>query len=80
MELDTSPRNVIEDIRFAEGDRAEFGGIAPLLRYCAGLTYGTATTRQEFIAAAVTCGYNAATAGVCWAAGRKVMAELEKEE
>lgn len=52
---------------------------APTLRTAAGETVGTDTKRDDFIEAAVACGYNAATAGVCWAAGRKFMMELDKE-
>lgn len=77
MHNDTSPRNVFLDIRFA---REEIAKTAPMLRYCAGLTWGTTTERAEFIRAAVSLGYNAATAGVCWAAGRKFMQQLESEE
>jgi hypothetical protein len=67
-------RDVAADIGFA---RADFSQTAPLLRYCASLTWETETTRDEFVAAAVSCGYNAATAGVCWAYGRKQMKEME---
>jgi len=74
-------RDVAQDIEFAQ-ESGEFDGLgqmAPLLRYCAGLTYGTTTTRQAFIEAAEEAGYNPATAGVCWAAGRKFMKEMEAE-
>lgn len=75
--MDTAPRNVFLDIRFY---REEIPQTAPLLRTVAGLTYGTETTRQEFIRACVSMGFNAGTAGVCWAAGRKVMKEMDDEQ
>jgi hypothetical protein len=78
MNNDTAPRNVFLDIRFAL-DSGEFSKRAPLLRYCAGLTYGTETTKAEFVRAAVSLDYREATASTCWHAGRKFMAELDKE-
>jgi hypothetical protein len=71
----TTPQ-LIEDIRAFEEEGLR---MAPILRSVAGLTWGTATARADFIAAAVACGYKEATAGVCWAAGRKFMQALEKE-
>lgn len=68
---------LVEDIIFY---RDEISQTAPLLRTVAGLTYGTATLRADFIEAAVKQGFNPATAGVCWAAGRKFMQQLESEE
>lgn len=69
---------LVADIQFAEAS-GEFTSRAPLLRYVAGLTYGTDAKRADFIAACVECGYRESTAAVCWAAGRKFMAELESE-
>lgn len=68
--------DVAADILFAKGS-GEFTQTTPMLRYCAGLTWGTETTRQAFIAAVVAAGYNATTAGVCWSAGRNFMRDLE---
>lgn len=76
-EITLDPARSVEDMRadivFLQ---AEISQIAPLLRTVAGYTWGTATQRDDFIAAAVAEGYKAATAGVCWAYGRKVMKEL----
>lgn len=71
---------VVNDIYFACEDMAEFGHkTTPMLRYVAGLTYGTDISRAEFVEACEQEGYLAATAGVCWAAGRKVMADMDAE-
>lgn len=68
--------NILADIDFAR-DSGEFVHTAPLLRYVAGINMDA--DRKDFIAACVARGYNEATAGVCWAAGRKFMKELENE-
>lgn len=75
MDAARTLEQIVADIRFYE---EEISQRAPLLRTVAGLTWGTATERATFVRAAVQCGYNESTTGVCWAAGRKFMKELEE--